>query len=291
MAGHQCLFFESTQFPMCTNPAKRIVRDGVPTLCWAHYRPKCRTATHRAKSRQENNNNKKIRAKRTLCVKRVPLSKKRTPKICRFEDLTFMPNMTKGRKTYLFNRHVAECKKPACHPTSWEEISVLFESIKLYGVGYDPCAGTGTLARGTLALNPNVTKVHTRDVDKACIGLDSYGDSLSVAVPPDVDFLIMSPPFRTADLWLGWGVAQNLDVLVFHLAGDNFSNSYDSRKSLFAPYLNNNLMHVVEGLPLVKGRKMRRCSFIVLFKEGCIRNKCLKQGKYCRVYHNKYNQV
>ena len=266
MSSHPCLYFENSDAE-CLNPAKRTVRNGVPTLCWTHYKPPSRATQAHSTCRKS--------------LKKVKAFAQKT-------DLYFMNEMKPGRRTYLFNQHVKECENPVCHPTSEEEITLLFDSIHLSGIGYDPCAGTGTFARLATSANPNVRKVYTRDIDETHPGLDFYGDSLASQVPPKVDFIIMSPPFKSADLWLAWGVAQGVDVFIMHVAGDSFSNSYDARKVFYAPFLNNNLMHMVEGLPLVPGRKKRRCSFIVLFKNEAMRNKCLKNGKFCKVFHNKY---
>ena len=266
MSSHPCLFFQNSDGE-CFNPAKRIFRNGVPTLCWTHYKPPSRTTEQHSR-----------------CRKRL----KKVKAIAEKSDLYFMADMKPGRRTFLFNQHVKECEKPVCHPTSEEEITILFESIQLSGFGYDPCAGTGTLARLATSLNPNVCKVYTRDIDETHPGLDFYGDTFASEVPSHLDFIIMSPPFKPADLWFAWGVAQVVDVFIMHLAGDSFLNSYDARKDFYAPFLNNDLMHMVEGLPLVPGRKKRRCSFVVLFKNADIRRQCLKKGKFCKVYHNKY---
>lgn len=253
---------------MCTNKAVRKIVYGIPTLCWTHYKPPSRgvSEANRRKVVQENK------------------------KLISYEDLCFMPNSSKSRQTYLLNKHVQECATPKCHPTDEKEVSILFESIELSGLGYDPCAGTGTLARKAFELNPMVLGIHTRDVDEQH-KVDSYGDSLTTEVPPctkSLDFIIMSPPFRTADLWHAWAKETNVDVIISHVSGDYFSNNYDARKAFYAPYLNNNLIHMVEGLPLVKGRPMRRCCFIVLFKNVCIRNKVLKKGKVCAILHNMF---
>ena len=112
----------------------------------------------------------------------------------------------------------------------------MFESVRLSGIGYDPCAGTGTLARLALEMNPHVSKVHTGDIDEGHAGFDFYGDSLISELPADVDFIIVSPPFKPADFWLACAVAQKVDVLIMHLAGDSFSNSYVARREFYAPF-------------------------------------------------------
>ena len=243
------------------------MRGGVPTLCWTHYKPTSRGVVKNRTSRKLTRKNKKVR---------------------QLSNLGYMVGALPGRRTFLFNKHVAECGNPTWYPTALEELSLLFDSIVLYGVGYDPCAGSGTIGRVTMERNPNVSKVHTRDIDTTHLHLDTYGDSLATAVPPNLDFIIMSPPFVTMDLWLVWAESQKVDVVVVHAAGDLFSNSNEARKGFFAPYMNNDLLCMVEGLPLSKGRKKRRCAFIIWFRSKQVRDACFRRGKICKLYHNKY---
>ena len=165
---------------------------------------------------------------------------------------------------------------------------MLYQAINLHGRGLDPCAGTGTLAREAVAFSDGKLVVHTRDISRSHRGLDAYGDSLLLCIPPNMyDMLLFSPPFLLTDLFIVWAVAQPVEVIVLHVAGDYWTNAPPYRRAFLAPFEHDERLMFINGLPLVPGRKMRRCIFIVLFLNGGSKRKFLKDGGYCTVLHNK----
>lgn len=98
--------------------------------------------------------------------------------------------------------------------------------INLHGRALDPGAGTGTLAREAVAFSDGKLRVHTRDISPSHSGLDEYGDSLLLYIPPSMyEMLLFSPPFLLTDLFVVWAVAQPVQVVIMHVASDYLTNA------------------------------------------------------------------
>ena len=199
----------------------------------------------------------------------------------------FMEGMTPRRISRLRNLHLQNIINPVCERTRDSEVVVLKQCLQLYGNAIDACAGTGSLARSVVALyGDQLQEMWTQDIDVQHKGLNSYVDSLACSIT-GFDIIIFSPPFPMADLFLVWAVNQDVPLVIMHVAGDFFTNAPEYRRTYLQPYEHNGRLLIVNGLPLVKGRNIRRCIFLVLFRDRYSVDRHLIHGASCTVYHNK----
>ncbi|KAK3256197.1 hypothetical protein CYMTET_34645 [Cymbomonas tetramitiformis] len=198
-------------------------------------------------------------------------------------ELVFMEGMSPQRQNRLRNMHRRILKSPANHPTSLSEVAYLHSCLALSGTLFMPCAGTRGFVNAVQTLYAaRINGIFCQDVDRKYPALDAYGDCLAERGlhARGYSAIICSPPFLIADLLLAWAVEQAVGVIVLHVAGDYFSNAPEYRRRFLQAYEHNGLMLCISGLPLVPGRKMRRCMFLVLFKNIDVRRQTLKSYKW-----------
>ena len=233
-------------------------------LCWTCYVPPSRTP--------------KARKERRISADTPPV------------QLVFMPGMVPTRRNRLANMHRRALRKPTNHPTVHQEVEFLHQALRLKGNIFMPCAGTRGFVDAVESLySGEISQVFCQDVDRGYTGLDSYGDVLAHTGLRARGFtaILTSPPFLIADLVLAWAVDQGVDVICLHVAGDYFSNAPLYRRNFLRQYEHNERMLCVYGLPIVRGRKMRRCMFLVLFRTKAVRQQSLRTRGVCTVFHNK----
>jgi hypothetical protein len=218
------------------------------------------------------------------------------PVLAQHEEITtatddtalFMPQMSQQRRTRLSNLRKAHLQHPTCDPTCPKEVGLLLKAVKLSGLAFEPCAGTGSLSDTVKALSNGELQVHTQDADSRHAGLRAYGDSLSLTLREVYNIIIFSPPFVLGDMFLAWALAQlSASIIVMHISGDYWTNAPAYRHAFLAPFEQDNRMLIVNALPLVQNRKMRRCMFLVLFRDHATRDTTLIPGGSCQVLHNK----
>jgi len=168
----------------------------------------------------------------------------------------------------------------------------LHKAINLRGRALDPCAGTGTLAREAMSFSDGKLQVRTNDICSAHSrkhgGLDGYVDAFTLNIPHgNIDMLLFSPPFLMTDTYCVWAVAQPVHLVIMLVAGDYFTNAPSYRSEFLRPFEQDERLMFINGLPLVPGRKMRRCIFMVLFLTRGSKRAFMRADGYCTVYHNK----
>eukprot|EP00854_Cymbomonas_tetramitiformis_P000897 gene897-1406_t len=269
------------QAKVCCHPEckKTVARTG---YCWKHYKCDSRSKSARviekarATKKAKDARAKVRKQKRVYVEKKTPLS-------------TYaMQGMTQERKTKLASLHTNILKRPECHETVREEIELLCRCVRLRGVGFDPCAGTGSIGRFVNEICPKVREVDGADIDRRRAGkVDFLQDALRMRLRKDCyDFIIFSPPFLLSDIFLMWAFEQPVKIWCFHLAGDYFTNAPHYRLRALKNKMDDGLVLFVSGLPVVKGRPMRRCLWIVIFANRSEMKKSLVQKACSRVYMN-----
>jgi len=203
---------------------------------------------------------------------------------------------------------------------------MLCKCVRLQGVGFDACAGTGNISRYVKALCPkvrevrissssssrcslslfslfsdtqtlvgmwNVLKIDGVDVDPMrAENVDFVMDALTVKLKPHCyQFVIFSPPFLLSDIFLTWALEQPVDLWCFHLAGDYWTNGPEYRVRALKTKMDTGLVLFISGLPVVPGRGLRRCMWIVIFANARVRTRTLVKSACCQVYMNSLENV
>ncbi|KAK3255083.1 hypothetical protein CYMTET_35710 [Cymbomonas tetramitiformis] len=156
-----------------------------------------------------------------------------------FESFGAMPSQT---RTKLAKRYLATREEPECHPTIEPEMRALLRCVNLWGVGFDVCAGTNSIAEIIGRLTR--LQMDSADVDVSREGaVDFVTDGLALKLRPNAyDFLVFSPPFDLTDVFIAWALQQPVKIRCFHVAGDYYTNAPDYRRRLLRP-------HLQEGTP------------------------------------------
>ncbi|KAK3246126.1 hypothetical protein CYMTET_44347 [Cymbomonas tetramitiformis] len=258
---------------------RTVARSG---YCWRHY--KCDSRSKQARIIEKARATKKAREIRTKERKRKRVHVAKPAPVTNYA----MQGMTQERKSKLAALHSNISKRPECHETVWEEVDLLCRCVRLSGVGFDPCAGTGSIGRFVSEICPKVREVDGADIDRRRKGnVDFLQDALRMRLKEGCyDFIIFSPPFLLSDVFLMWAFEQPVNIWCFHLAGDYFTNAPAYRLRALKNKMDEGLVLFVSGLPVVKGRPMRRCLWIVIFANASVMRKHLIQTACSRVYMN-----
>jgi hypothetical protein len=149
----------------------------------------------------------------------------------------------------------------------WNQLCLL----KPCPVIMDPCAGNLAIAktlreelpliaaRGCL-LNNDVDTSHPTEFHFDCIDPEQWQ-----VVPWDVDAFVCSPPFDLIDCLWPYLVLKAKIFTALHVPGDYISNGPQWRRSFWAHLQQEGRAVEIRGLPRVKGRGTRRCSWIIVF--------------------------
>jgi hypothetical protein len=84
--------------------------------------------------------------------------------------------------------------------------------------------------------------------------------------PPNIDIIIASPPFQLLDPFLGEFLMRASLFVCIHTPSDYIANGPTYRRSLWNWYQEAGLTAELRGLPRVKARNTRRCSWLIIFK-------------------------
>ena len=171
-------------------------------------------------------------------------------------------------------------EKPVTFPTMPEEITPLTSMIdwnQLFKIKeiptiMDPCAGNRAINRTLMSELPLLaTRAHfiNNDVDPTqptelhfdCVRPNEW----ETAVPHDVDVFATSPPFDFIDCIWPYLVMKAEIFTALHVPGDYISNGPPWRRSYWAYLQQEGVAVELRGLPRVKGRGTRRCSWIIVF--------------------------
>ncbi|KAK3245775.1 hypothetical protein CYMTET_44596 [Cymbomonas tetramitiformis] len=185
-------------------------------------------------------------------------------------DSYMMAGMSQERRTKLVCMYKRMRRQPECHATSDKELELLCRCVVLRGVGFDACAGTGNISRWT-------AQTLTNDVSD--LNPDAY------------DFMIFSPPFLLSDLFLTWALKQPVKMWCIHLAGDYYTNAPDYRLQALKPLIDSGLVLFVSGLPIVENRPMRRCVWMILFRDKKIMRKSCVEEACANIRTSRLNEV
>eukprot|EP00854_Cymbomonas_tetramitiformis_P012515 gene12515-14788_t len=208
-------------------------------------------------------------------------------------DSYMMAGMSQERRTKLVCMYKRMRRQPECHATSDKELELLCRCVVLRGVGFDACAGTGNISRYLQNHCAGVREVDGADVDKRRVGkVNCVQDSLRLDLNPDAyDFMIFSPPFLLSDLFLTWALKQPVKMWCIHLAGDYYTNAPDYRLQALKPLIDSGLVLFVSGLPIVENRPMRRCVWMILFRDKKIMRKSCVEEACANIRTSRLNEV
>lgn len=175
----------------------------------------------------------------------------------------------------LYNRWRKLCTRPVCYPTMAEEVHCVMQALRWHrlpsqppSVVLDPCAGTCALVNELaswlthLPLQFTSNDIHvgyptTHHLDAT---LPSCWERL-----PQPDLIVSSPPFELLDIMLPEFVARARIATILHVPGDYLSNGPQHRRQLWRYLEGQRCTAMVEGLPRVHGRPMRRCAWLFVF--------------------------
>lgn len=191
-----------------------------------------------------------------------------------------LPGCPKGHVTKLHNLRFKTRKR---YPTCEKEIEVLltFLDESLQGTFEDPTCGIRTIEKVLLEQHPSVTHVGCYDIDHTVyphVVLDALNPKELNCLSGRPDFIIFSPPFEETDTYLFYMARRAKKGVMALVAGDYLSNAPAFRASAWNEYADTGRTHVIAGLELVPGRKMRRAIWVVIAKTKKGLTELLKEG-------------
>ena len=170
-------------------------------------------------------------------------------------------------------------QNPITFPTTPEEVIPLtsmldwnqLSQLAITPVVMDPCAGNMAinrtlhqelplLAERAYLMSNDVDVTHPTEFHFDCVNPDEW-----TVVPYEVDVFVCSPPFDIIDCIWPYLVMQAEVFTALHVPGDYISNGPPWRRAYWSYLQQEGLAVELRGLPRVKGRGTRRCSWIIVF--------------------------
>ena len=160
-----------------------------------------------------------------------------------------------------------------CYPTVAQETACLADTIawdRLQPlpdlVLLDPCSGTHGLTRSLYTCLPSLQlQIITNDIHPyhdATYHMDATDPTIWQHLPT-VDIIACSPPFEILDITLPEFIQRARIVTILHVPGDYLSNGPSYRRKLWR-----HRTAIIEGLPRVAQRPMRRCIWLLVFSSA-----------------------
>ena len=152
---------------------------------------------------------------------------------------------------------------------NWDQIFKLEPSP----VMIDPCAGADGAILSALA--DEVPQVATKatllnnDINTSYptqLHFDALRPEEWAVAPTKLDIITASPPFQLLDPFLGEFVLRANLFVCMHCPSDYIANGPAYRRTFWNWYQEAGLTAELRGLPRVKGRNTRRCSWLIIFR-------------------------
>jgi hypothetical protein len=200
-----------------------------------------------------------------------------------------LPDMPQRQVTRLYNFRDEQGTKRTRWPTDVLEIKLLLSYLRdnLQGSFEDPTCGVKTIEQVLKEHYPNLKKVVCLDIDhvvQPTVVLDALNPmELSCVARPD--FIVFSPPFEETDPYVFYMAKRCRRGMMALVAGDWLTNAPDYRRSAWNKYADTGRTHVIAGLDLVEGRKIRRTIWVVIGKTRNRLKELLKPGTIISNFH------
>lgn len=164
--------------------------------------------------------------------------------------------------------------QPLTRLIDWPEVFHAYPRLLIM----DPCAGKRSILLAIAAELPMAVEYATfisNDINPS-YDTDMHFDVMDpmqwASAPSDLDIIVSSVPWELADAILPDLVLRARLFCAFHVSSDWIANGPLWRRCWIAWLQNEGVLAEIRGLPRVKGRGTRRCTWLIIFASPEIKN-------------------